>query len=88
MFPGFITLYKDDNDYVHLFFYKGLTDNNTFYYNDLDLSALERGGYTHKTVNYNDNSKEYIFDNKNIRSMTCNLSTYNGKKEEILLKIK
>ena len=57
MLPGYITLFKDDNNYVHLFFYKGLTDENTFYYNDLDLSSLERNGYTYQIINYDNYSK-------------------------------
>lgn len=88
MLPGFITLFKDNDGFVHLFFYKGLTNNNTFYYNDLDLSSLEKNGYTYKTINYKDNSKEYIFDNKNIKSMTCNLLTYLGENKTKILKIK
>jgi len=88
MLPGFITLFKDKYGTVHLYFYKGLTDTNVFYYNDLDLSSLKKYGYKYKLINYDGYSKEFIFDNKNIRGMTCKLITYKGTEEKYLLKIK
>lgn len=88
MIPGFITLFKDNIEKIHLYFFKGLTDDNKFYYNDLNLSALDKNGYTYSIINYNDNSKEYIFNNKNIKSMTCKLISYNGKEEIKILKIR
>ena len=88
MLPGFITLFRPYDNFVHLYFYKGLTDDNTFYYNDLDLSAIEKNGYTYKIITYDSFTKEYIFDNKNITGMTCKLISFNGKEEVKKLKIK
>jgi len=88
MLPGFITLFRDYDNTIHLYFYKGLTDHSTFYYNDLDLSSIEKNGYTYTEINYDQYSKEYIFDNRNIKGMTCKLISFNGKEEIKKLKIK
>jgi len=88
MLPGYITLFKDKNRFVHLFFYKGLTEENTYYYNDLDLSTIQKSGYTYSIIRYSDYATEYIFDNKNIKSMTCNLRSFNNKNFSKILKIK
>ena len=37
MFPGFVTLYKDENSYVNLYFYPGISDTNEFIYKPLEL---------------------------------------------------
>jgi hypothetical protein len=88
MIPGFITLYKDNKNNIHLYFYKGLRDDDGFYYNDLNLLAIENAGYTYKIINYNDQAKEIVFDNKNIKSMTCKLISYDGNIENKILKIR
>lgn len=88
MLPGYITLFKDDDGFVHLFFYKGLTNENTYYYNDLDLSGIEKAGYTYTVNKFNDFTTDYIFDNKNIKSMNCNLISFNNKHFTQTLKIK
>ena len=88
MLPGFITLFRDYDSSIHLYFYKGLTNSNTFYYNDLDLSSIQKLGYTYNIINHDKYSKEYIFDNKNIKGMTCKLITFNSKEEIKKLKIK
>ena len=84
MFPGFITLFKDDEAFIHLYFFKGLKDDGKSYYNDLDLSKCK---YEFKKIDYDDGAIEYIFANKNIKSMKCNLVTYNGKTDNFILKI-
>lgn len=75
MIPGFITLYRK-NDLICLYFYKGYVDDNNAYYNSLDMSKCI---YNYKIVNYEDGAKEYIFDNKKIKSITCNLVKYNNE---------
>lgn len=84
MLPGFITLFKDDDNYIHLYFYKGLIDNGSFYYNDLDLSKCK---YTYRMVENHDSSIEYIFDNQNIKSMKCRMITFDHKEKKITLNI-
>ena len=37
MLPGFITLFKDKEGFVHLYFFQGLTDEGRSYYNKLNL---------------------------------------------------
>jgi len=75
MFPGYVTIFKDSDKFIHLYFYPGIDDNNDFYYRDLDLSNCQ--------VKYNkiintDGSKEYIFENKNIIRIICKLIDNKG----------
>lgn len=86
MLPSVIVLFKDKEDFIHLYFFKGLLDN-IFYYKDLDLSQIKTK-YSYKIIEYTDGSKEYIFDNKKIKSMTCKLINYKGQEEIKVLKIK
>ena len=84
MIPGFITLYKE-NDKIHLYFYRGLTDDDKFYYNELSLHNCK---YQYKQYKYEDNAVEYVFDNDNIRSMNCKLINYNKEITQVHLEIK
>lgn len=85
MLPGFITLYRDLNGNVHLYFYQGYADNGKFYYNDLDLKKCT---YKYHIQEYEDHAKEYIFESKLIKGMTCKLVNYLNNEEIIILKIK
>ena len=76
MLPGFITLFKDEEGFVHLYFFQGLTDEERPYYNKLNL---QNDKYKYKVIEHKDNSVEYIFENKRIKSMTCNLVSYTNK---------
>ena len=76
MFPGYVTTFKDKDNFIHLYFYPGLTDNNDFFYRDLDLSNC-KVEYT-ESIN-KDGSKEYIFKNKNIVRIVCKLIDNIGK---------
>ena len=87
MLPSVIVLFKDTENFIHLYFFKGLLDNNIFYYKDLDLSQI-RKKYSYKLIEYGDGSKEYVFDNKKIKSITCKLINYIGHEEIKILKIK
>lgn len=76
MFPGYVTMFKDKDNFIHLYFYPGLDNFNNFYYRDLDLTNCQ--------VNYNeidneDSSKEYVFENKNIIRIVCKLIDNKGK---------
>lgn len=81
MFPGFITLYKKDNK-LHLFFFRGLTDNNKYYYNKLDLSSCT---YKFKEIQYEDESYEYIFEDNSIKKIKCLLRKENNEADTVLL---
>lgn len=76
MFPGYVTIFKDSEEFIHLYFYPGIDDNNLYYYRDLDLNNCN-AEYT-KLVN-EDGSKEYIFNNKKIIKIICKLIDNNGK---------
>jgi len=76
MFPGYVTIYKDKDEFIHLYFYPGLDINENFYYRDLDLSNCQ--------IKYNesinkDGSKEYVFENKNIIRIVCKLIDNKGQ---------
>ena len=43
MFPGYVTMFKDKDEFVHLYFYPGLDNFNNFYYRDLDLTNCQVG---------------------------------------------
>lgn len=81
MFPGFVTLYKKDNK-LHLFFFRGLTDNNTFYYNKLDLTSCT---YKYQEIKYDDESYEYIFEDNSIKKIKCILRKENNKVDTVIL---
>ena len=75
LFPGFVTIYKDDNNKIHLYFYPGIDNFNQYYYNTLDLSDSK---VKYKELHNTDGSSEFIFEAKNIIRITCKLiSKYN-----------
>ena len=76
MFPGYVTMFKDKDKFIHLYFYPGLDNINNFYYRDLDLSNCQVE-YS-ESIN-EDGSKEYIFENKNIIRIVCKLIDNKGK---------
>ena len=84
MLPGFITLYKDNNNLIHLYFFKGLTDNDKPYYHDLDMSNCK---YEYKMNVNSDNSIEYIFNDNSIKMMNCKLINYRLEEENFILRI-
>lgn len=70
MFPGFATIYKDDDSYVHLYFFNGIDDDFTKIYRDLDLSDLLT---EYNETHINDFATEYVFTNKTIKRITVNM---------------
>lgn len=75
LFPGFVTTYRDNNNYIHLYFYPGIDNFNKYYYNELDLSDCK---IKYKEIKHSDNAIEFIFESKNIVKITCKLiSKYN-----------
>ena len=83
MLPGFITLYKEDY-LIHLYFFKGLTDDNHFYYRDLDMSNCK---YEYKKKIYEDGAIDYIFNNEKIRSISCKLINYKSETENFICEL-
>lgn len=76
MFPGYVTMFKDNNGFIHLYFYPGLDENENFYYKDLDLSNCQ---LIYNEIANNDGSKEYVFENKNIIRIVCKLIDNKGE---------
>lgn len=70
MFPGFVTVYRDKNNYIHLFFFPGLNKDGSFVYRDLNIDRI-RLKYT--LIKNNDSSLEFVFKDKNIKKVICKL---------------
>lgn len=76
MFPGYAVIFKDDDSFIHLYFFPGLDENDNFYYRDLDLSS---SNVKYEKITMSDGASEYIFENKNIVKIVCRLIDNNGK---------
>ena len=72
MIPGFVTAYRDKENYVHLYFYPGLDDNDSHIYKDIDLSSINESYDLKRNI---DNSVHYKFLNKKIVKFYCKLLT-------------
>ena len=77
MIPGFVVSYKDNEEYVHLYFFPGIDDEGYPIYNPIDLSHC-KFKYTSNT--YYDNGVDYKFLNKKIIKLNCNLVEYKTNK--------
>lgn len=75
MIPGFVTLFKDKDEKIHLFFYPGISDSGEPIYHDLDLSKMKLS-YTEKENK--DKSREFVFDRKDIVKIKCKLIRNDG----------
>ena len=76
MIPGFVTAYKDKEKFIHLYFFKGLGDDDLPIYNDIDLSNIN---FKYDEIINIDGSKDYKFYDKNIIRLRCKLITKNDK---------
>lgn len=68
-------MYKDKEDYVHLFFYPGLDNHNEVIYNEIELSDKL---LFNKTI-FSDNSIDYQFNDKQIIKIICKLKDKSNK---------
>lgn len=85
MFPGFISLYKDDNGKVHVYFFRGISDNNKPIYKTLDLSHIEED---YKFVELEDGAIDYIFNNTELSKVNCKLvNIINGETKNIQISL-
>jgi len=78
MIPGFVTAYRDNKEFVHLYFYPGLDDHNRPIYRDIDLSHIDIKYDAKKHI---DNAVDYKFYNKNIIKLHCKLLLNFSEKE-------
>lgn len=85
MIPGFVTIYKDKDNYKHLYFYPGINDDDQSIYNDIDTSSYKLK--IDKNVNA-DNSVDYKFYDKNISKITCCLIDNNNNRHIEVLNFK
>lgn len=63
MFPGFVNVYKDKQEEVHLFFFPGIDENGNNVYNNIDMSSFKS---SYNMTTNDDNSIDIQFHNKNI----------------------
>lgn len=71
MFPGYITLYTDDNDRVHLYYFPGISDDGkTSVYMPLDMSKIR---YDYRFTKLSDGAIDYMFLDKSIRKISASL---------------
>lgn len=70
MIEEFVTVYRDCNNKVHLFFFPGIDESNSQICKNLDLSKT---GLSFEHFVYSDNAEEFIFDREDISKVTCRL---------------
>lgn len=75
MIKGFVSTYKDEDDFVHLYFFPGIDDDDNKIYNDIDLSNC---GVDFVEEKFNDNACDFRFVTKNIIKITCKLVKQDG----------
>lgn len=75
MFPGFVTIFKDKDKNIHLYFFPGIDEDDKPFYRDLDLSKCGCTYTEHETFGL---GKEFIFENKRICKIVCKLIDNKG----------
>lgn len=70
MFPGFVSIYRDDKSRVHVYFFRGISDSSKPIYRTLDLSHIKED---YKFVEYSDGAIDYIFSNPFLTTVNCKL---------------
>lgn len=70
MFPGFVSLYKDNENRIHVYFFRGIDDKNKPIYRTLDLSHIKED---YKFIELEDGAIDYIFTNPFLTTVTCKL---------------
>ncbi len=73
MIEGFVSIYRDDKQQVHLFFYPGIKDDKPIY-NKIDLNNSE---FEFDETIYEDGSSDFIFYNTSIKTIFCRLVPHN-----------
>lgn len=69
MFPEFATIFRDNDNKVHLYIFPGIDKNGKQIYKNIDLSSIN-AKYTYNKKS--DNAIEFIFET-NIKKLECNL---------------
>lgn len=85
MFPGFVSLFKDDISRIHVYFFRGINDNGKPIYRTLDLSHIKE---EYKFNELEDGAIDYIFENPFLTTVTCKLiNISNGDVKHIKINI-
>lgn len=84
MLPGFVTLFKDKNHKVHLFFFPGLDEESNSIFRTLDLSKT---GVEYEKIKFEDGAEEFIFDREDILKITCKLVDRSGSISNVELNL-
>lgn len=79
MLDGFVRVFRDSKYYLHLFFFRGIDENMNFILNELKISDNIKD-----KIEYEDGSVEYIYENRNIISITVTLVNSITNKKTIL----
>lgn len=80
MFPGFVNIYRDENEFIHLFFFSGIDDSGNDIYRNIDLSRIE---FEYTRDDRYDGSIDYVFNKKGISQITYKLVPYDNTKFNI-----
>lgn len=70
MFPGFVYMYKDDESYVHLYFFAGFSEEGKQIYKNIDLKSVP---FDYELILDSEFAKDYKFLNKTIIKIKCEL---------------
>ena len=70
MFPGFVSFYRDNLNKVHVYFFRGIGENNKPIYRTLDLSHIKE---EYKFNKLNDGAIDYVFSNPFLTTLSCKL---------------
>ena len=73
MIEGFVSIYRDEKQQVHLFFYPGVKDNKPIY-NKIDLN---NSVFEFDETTYEDGSSDFMFYNTDIKKIYCKLVPHN-----------
>ena len=69
MFPEFATIFRDNDNKVHLYIFPGIDTLGNQLYKNVDLSSI-KAKYTYSKKS--DNAIEFIFE-ENIKSLQCKM---------------
>ena len=84
MFPDFVTVYRDRNNKVHLFFFPGMDEQSNQIYKSLDLSKT---GLSFEHLTYSDGAEEFVFHREDISKVTCKLVSNDGNLKTVELSV-
>lgn len=84
-FPGYISIERNSEGFVELYFFKGIDENSRPYYQNINEDNIPE----YEKISYDDGAIKYIFKNKNLSKISCELIPVDSQNEikEIITKI-